>query len=112
MQSSNKGDPVFKSFRKLIGALALASMATLALAQSDALQARSMAASCANCHGTNGTAQPGMVALAGYDKAGLVKAMADFKSGARPATIMHQLSKGYNDAQIEALASYFAAQKK
>jgi cytochrome subunit of sulfide dehydrogenase len=53
-----------------------------------------------------------MVALAGYDKAGLVKAMADFKSGARPATIMHQLSKGYSDAQVEAIAGYFAAQKK
>lgn len=83
-----------------------------AVAQTDALQARSMAASCANCHGTNGAAAPGMVALAGYDKAGLVKAMADFKSGARPATIMHQLSKGYSDAQVEAIAAYFAAQKK
>ena len=81
-------------------------------AQTDALAARSMAASCANCHGTNGVAAPGMVALAGYDKAGLVKAMADFKSGARPATVMHQLAKGYSDAQIEAIAGYFAAQKK
>jgi cytochrome subunit of sulfide dehydrogenase len=97
---------------QLGAALALAVMATSANAQSDALQARSMAASCANCHGTNGAAMPGMVALAGYDKAGLVKAMADFKSGARPATIMHQLSKGYSDAQVEAIAGYFAAQKK
>ena len=83
-----------------------------ARAQTDALQARSLAASCANCHGTNGAAAPGMVALAGYDKAGLVKAMADFKSGARPATIMHQLAKGYSEAQIEAIGAYFAAQKK
>ncbi len=83
-----------------------------ARAQTDALQARSMAASCANCHGTNGNAVTGMVALAGYDRATLVKNMADFKSGARPATIMHQLSKGYSDAQIEAIAAYFAAQKK
>ncbi len=97
---------------KLVLPLALAVFSDGAFAQSAALEARSMAATCANCHGTNGAAAPGMVALAGYDKAGLVKAMADFKSGARPATIMHQLAKGYSEAQIEAIAGYFAAQKK
>lgn len=35
-----------------------------------------------------------------------------FKTGIRPATVMHQISKGYSDAQIELLAAYFAAQKK
>jgi sulfide dehydrogenase cytochrome subunit len=35
-----------------------------------------------------------------------------FKAGTRPATVMHQLSKGYSDAQIEQIAAYFAAQKK
>ena len=100
-------------FSRIAAVLAAAALSMgHALAQTDALQARSMAASCANCHGTNGAAAPGMVALAGYDKAGLVKAMADFKSGARPATIMHQLAKGYSDAQVEAIAGYFAAQKK
>lgn len=92
--------------------IALVTSASPTWAQTDALTARSLAASCANCHGTNGAAAPGMVALAGYDKAGLVKAMADYKSGARPATVMHQLAKGYSDAQIEAIAGYFAAQKK
>jgi cytochrome c553 len=97
---------------------ALAAFATLllstsgAFAQADVAQARSLAASCSNCHGTNGAAAAGMVALAGYNKADLVKNMADFKSGARPATIMHQLSKGYSDGQIDAIAGYFAAQKK
>ena len=86
--------------------------AASAHAQPSDLQARSTAASCSACHGTNGVAAPGMVALAGYDKASMIKAMADFKSGARPATLMHQLSKGYSEAQIEAIASYFAAQKK
>ena len=91
----------------------LATLATASVhAQPSDLQARSIAASCSACHGTNGAAAPGMVALAGYDKPSMIKAMADFKSGARPATLMHQLSKGYSEAQIEAMASYFAAQKK
>lgn len=81
-------------------------------AQPSDLQARSMAASCSGCHGTNGAAAPGMVALAGYDKASMIKSMADFKSGARSATLMHQMSKGYSEQQVEAIASYFAAQKK
>ena len=34
-----------------------------------------------------------------------------FKGGTRPATIMHQLSKGYTNAQIAQLADYFAARK-
>ncbi len=78
----------------------------------DALQVRSWAAGCANCHGTNGQAQPGMVSLAGVSQDDIVKKMQDFKAGRLPATLMHQLSKGYSDEQILAIAGYFAAQKK
>ena len=77
----------------------------------DPLQVRSWAASCATCHGTDGRAQPGMASLAGASKDDMVKKMLDFKAGRRPATIMHQLAKGYSDEQIEAIAAYFAAQK-
>ena len=71
-----------------------------------------MAASCAACHGTNGVAQPGMESLAGKSKDDMLKTMLDFKSGKKPATVMHQLSKGYTDAQLEQLAGYFSALKK
>lgn len=81
-------------------------------AHADELQVRSMAASCASCHGTHGIAQPGMESLAGQPKDELLKKMLDFKAGRKPATIMHQLSKGYSDKQIEELAGYFAALKK
>ena len=37
--------------------------------------------------------------------------IADFKSGAQPATIMHQITKGYTDEQLKLIAAYFAAQK-
>ena len=94
----------------LAAVVALASQS--ALAQADPLQVRSWAAGCANCHGTNGVAQPGMVSLAGVPKNQLVNTLLDFKAGRRPATIMHQLAKGYTDEQLELLAGYFAAQKK
>ena len=77
------------------------------------LQARSWAASCAACHGTNGQAQPGIVALAGLPQDVIVQKMLDYKAGRMPAaTVMHQLAKGYSDEQITAIAAYFAAQKK
>lgn len=88
-------------------------MSGTALAQSvDSLQVRSWAAACANCHGTNGQAQAGNESLAGVNKDELVKKLMDFKSGRKPATIMHQLSKGYSDEQLTAIAAYFASIKK
>ncbi len=83
-------------------------------APQDALNIKALAATCANCHGTAGHAVAGSanVALAGMDKDYIVTQMKAFKSGARPATLMHQLAKGYSDAQIETIAAYFAAQKK
>ena len=96
-------------------ALSLLCAATSVSAQTpspDPLQVRSWAAGCANCHGTNGRAEPGNESLAGANKDEMVKKMLDFKAGRKPATIMHQLAKGYSDAQIVAIAGYFAAQKK
>lgn len=69
-------------------------------------------ASCAACHGTNGAgAGNTLPVLAGQPKDALVASMRAFKGGARPATIMHQISKGYTDAQIEQIAVYLSKQK-
>ena len=91
---------------------ALALGAGAAQAQTDPLQVRSWAAACASCHGTNGQAQTGNEPLAGGNKDEMMKKLMDFKSGAKPATIMHQLSKGYTDEQLAAISAWFAAQKK
>jgi len=74
--------------------------------------ARNLAASCYACHGTDGNSEGGMPVLAGLDKALFVTQMKDFKSGARPATVMHQHAKGYTDEEFELLAGYFSAQKR
>jgi cytochrome subunit of sulfide dehydrogenase len=81
---------------------------------SQQLYVKALAATCANCHGTNGKSVEGsaMPSLTGLSKDYIVSQMKAFQSGARPATIMHQLSKGYSEAQIEQIAAYFAAQKK
>jgi sulfide dehydrogenase cytochrome subunit len=102
-----------KKLRLALAAAALTLPALAAHAQSpDPLHVRSWASACANCHGTNGVAQPGNVALAGMNRDEIVQKMLDFKNGKRPATIMHQLAKGYSDEQIAAIAAYFAAARK
>ena len=77
----------------------------------DANLPRNLAATCANCHGTNGNARGEMRSLAGRPAEVIVAMMASYKSGALPATIMHQIAKGYTDEQIRLVAGYFAAQQ-
>ena len=91
-------------------ALALAAGPAAVMAQ-DALLARNLAATCANCHRTNGPARGDMKPLAGLQAEKIVAMLNDYKSGALPATIMHQITKGYTDEQIRLIAGYFAAQK-
>ena len=76
--------------------------------------ARDMAANCAACHGTGGSPAAGSPVgiLAGRKSEEMVQAMAQFKAGSRPATVMHQIAKGYSDAEIAAIAAYFARQRR
>ncbi len=97
---------------KSLAALALASACTSAAAQdADPHFGRNLAAPCAVCHGTNGSNAGGLPNLAGQPKDYIAKQLRDFRDGKRPATIMHQISKGYTEPQIDALAAFFAAQK-
>jgi sulfide dehydrogenase cytochrome subunit len=100
---------------KMLPALAAVSLlAAAGTAQAaDPHLARNLAATCANCHGTNGRAVPGagIDALAGEDKAKTLKKLEEFKTGVKPASIMHQITKGYTDEQLDLIVTYFAAQK-
>ena len=89
----------------------LAGMALPAAMAQDMLLARNLAATCANCHGTNGNARGDMKPLAGLAAGKIVAMVADYKSGEQPASIMHQIAKGYTDEQIKLVAAYFAAQQ-
>lgn len=88
----------------LLVALACSGVAT-------AQDARGLAAGCSACHGTNGAAVAGNRALAGMPARELAGAMREYRSGQRDSTVMPQLARGYNDAEIDAMAAWFAAQK-
>mgnify|MGYP000391433221 CR=1 FL=1 len=64
----------------------------------DPLQGRSWAAGCTGCHASDW--------LSGREA--LFATLLDFKSGRRPATVMQQLSRGYDDEQLRAIADHFS----
>ncbi len=100
-----------RTFRVALAMLTLAAAPWVhAQAQADMTLARNLAATCANCHGTNGAARGDMKSLAGVSAGKITAMVADYKSGAQPATIMHQIAKGYTDEQIKLIAAYLAAQ--
>lgn len=95
--------------------LLLGAAAHAAIAQdSAALHMRGLAAACANCHGTEGRTTEGSAipSLAGMPKSYMIMQMKAFREGTRPATVMHQLSKGLTEQQIDSLANYFAATQR
>ena len=73
---------------------------------------RAMAMNCAPCHGTGGRAAPGsaLPGLAGQPAEAIADKMKAFRDGKRDATLMHQIAKGYSDAEIAAMAAWFARQ--
>ena len=93
----------------LSAAIAVAGVPAIA---QDANANRSLAATCTACHGTDGNSVGNVPpSLAGQNKDYLLLQLKDFKSGKRPATVMHQHAKGYTDEQLERIAAYFAAVK-
>lgn len=76
---------------------------------------RTLAASCAACHGSNGNAVQSNInnnaVLAGINKSYFIVQMLAFKNGDRPATVMHRHAKGLQIDEINQLADYFSAQK-
>ena len=95
-----------------IGLLAVAALLAGGAAAQD-YKARSWAASCASCHGTNGRSAGDVPSIAGRSKSDLLTILKEFKEGKRKtATVMHQYATGYSDAQLERIADYFSQQPR
>jgi cytochrome c553 len=69
------------------------------------------AASCSGCHPASTRVSSPVPRLLGLDRAAIVRAMQDFRSGQRTGTVMDRIAKGFTDDEIKAIAAWYAAQK-
>jgi cytochrome c553 len=67
------------------------------------------AASCSGCHST--AAASSIPPLHGRDAGDIVRAMAGFRDGSLPATVMNRIAKGFTDEESRMIAAWLAAQK-
>lgn len=99
---------------RFVTIIVTSALANIAFSQTPASPhlARNLAAQCANCHGTNGKSIAEVPSLAGQPANVIVQKMKDYRDGKLPASIMHQLAKGYSDEQVALMANYFSVQAK
>ena len=69
------------------------------------------ALSCSACHPAKRFVDTSVPRLVGRNAPELVSAMQAFRAGTLPATIMHQIARGFSDDEIKAIADWYAAQK-
>jgi len=86
-------------------------LAAPAHAAGDVEAAKSQAAKCDKCHGVGGVGKKENPPLAGMDVEQHVKAMQDYKSGARDHKMMQMLAKKLSDEDIVNIAAYYASLK-
>jgi sulfide dehydrogenase cytochrome subunit len=69
------------------------------------------AASCSGCHPISARVTSPVPRLNGHDRAAIVRAMQEFRSGQRAGTVMDRIAKGFTDDEIQAIAAWYASQK-
>ena len=93
---------------------ALASVLLVSLAESGPAWAADMpppgASSCTGCHAPKRISDSVIPHIAGRKAADIVQYMREYRSGAWPSSVMGRIAKGFDDAQTEAIAAWFAAQ--
>lgn len=80
--------------------------------QTNNIHIRTLAASCAACHGTHGNSHSTTPVLAGLDATYFSNQMLAFKNGGRSSTVMHHHAKGLTDDEIMQLSHFFSEQKR
>jgi cytochrome subunit of sulfide dehydrogenase len=69
------------------------------------------AVSCSGCHPASARVVSPVLRLNGMDRASIVKAMQDFRTGQRTGTVMDRIAKGFTDDEIQAIAAWYATQR-
>jgi cytochrome c553 len=95
----------------VLAALAVLAFVGTADAGGDAAAGAKKAKSCAGCHGKKGEGKKKNPPLAGMEEAKFVKAMQDYKSGAKKNKMMKKFAKKLSDGDMANLAAYYHSLK-
>jgi cytochrome subunit of sulfide dehydrogenase len=93
------------------GVAAAIGLASIAAAVTVAAETPAGAAACSGCHPASSRVTSPVPRLVGRDRAEIVKAMRDFRTGARAGTVMDRIAKGFTDDEVQAIAAWYATQK-
>ena len=97
-----------KALRVAAGIAAVMAWSPLVFAASDPPPG---AASCSGCHSPGATAASSIPRLYGRNAGDITNAMAGFREGSVPATVMSRIAKGFSNHESRAIAAWLAAQK-
>jgi len=78
-------------------------------AEMGAARGAALAHTCVTCHGPEGRSQGAIPSLTTLSSADITTALQAFRAETRPGTVMHRIAKGLDDADITAVATYFAS---
>lgn len=100
------------AFPALLCGVTIAAISATAHAGGNPEAGREKARTCEACHGTDGkSVEPSYPNLAGQYESYLIKALSDYRSGARDNAIMQSFAANLSNQDIEDLAAWYASQQ-
>ena len=98
--------------RGLMALVMILGLGANAQAGGDAENGQALSVTCAACHGADGNSTiPTNPIIAGQYESYLIRALLDYKSGARSNAIMAGFAAGLSEQDIKDLAAYFSNQE-
>jgi cytochrome subunit of sulfide dehydrogenase len=86
-------------------------MSRAVAAEGTAPRGMAVAQACVVCHGPDGQSTGAIPSLRGISTQKLRAAMLAYRTGERSGTVMNRLARGLDDADIEAVATYFSTRR-
>jgi sulfide dehydrogenase cytochrome subunit len=92
-------------------AVVIVVMASITPAFAASPEAPPGASSCSGCHAASAKVDTPVPRLAGRNAADIIAQMQAFKTGQKQSTVMDRIANGFTDAEVEAIAAWYAQQK-
>jgi sulfide dehydrogenase cytochrome subunit len=98
----------------LLCALALVTglwSSSVAAADSGMARGQALVNACAACHGPDGRSQGAIPSIDNLSVEEFISTLKAFRADTRQGTVMNRIGKGIDDAEITAMAAYFASRR-